>query len=169
MTADDNFRSLPFINQLPASVAQAIAPYAFIEQFPAGTLLFREGTPHDSFSIVIAGRIGLEMHVPGRGALRILSIGRGDVLAWSSLLSGGAMTASATALDDSRLLSASSKELLALSERDHEVGYYLFSKLAGAVSMRLLATRLQLLDLYTDEHPRIDPDRHAEPLVAPAG
>jgi CRP-like cAMP-binding protein len=92
--------------------------------------------------------VALEMNVPGRGRERILSLGPGDVLGWSPLLGGEAMSATATALQDSVLYTATASELRALCEADHELGYYVLREVACSLGKRLLATRLQMLDLF---------------------
>jgi len=65
------------------------------------------------------------------------------------------MTATATAMDDVRAVSTSGEAILALSETDHEFGYRFMRRMAEALSRRLLATRLQLLDLFADTRPAL--------------
>ena len=88
------------------------------------------------------------MDVPGRGKQRILSLAAGDVLGWSPLWGSESMSATATALQDSVLYVATASELRALCEADHELGYYLMREVACSLGKRLLATRLQMLDLF---------------------
>jgi CRP-like cAMP-binding protein len=90
------------------------------------------------------------MSVPARGRVAVLSLGPGDVLAWSALLGGGRMTATARAVGPVTTLAFDAAALLALCESDHEVGYHLMRHLSAALSRRLVATRLQLLDLFAD-------------------
>lgn len=139
-----------FAASLPASVVDQIATIARPREVPAGSRLFREGSQQSELMIVCGGRVGLDMSVPGRGEIRILSLGAGDVLAWSALLGGGRMTASATTLEDTQLLVISAPELLELCALDAGVGYHVMGGIAAALAERLLATRLQLLDLFAD-------------------
>jgi CRP-like cAMP-binding protein len=87
LTVEDAFRATPCVNEFPSEVVKAISPFTVVERHSAGSVIFREGIVHDQFAIVISGSIALEMHIPGRGDLRILTVGHGDVLGWSPLLS----------------------------------------------------------------------------------
>jgi hypothetical protein len=64
------------------------------------------------------------------------------------LLGGGVMTVSASALEDTRAIAASGTELLELCRTNRELGFELMQRMAGALAQRLVATRLQLLDLF---------------------
>ena len=141
---------LRFSEALPAPVLERLGKLAAVRGFPADTVLFREGTRSDQLMIIAIGRVALDMHVPGRGEVRILSLGPGDMLAWSALVTGGVMTSSAVALEDTQVVCIPGAELLALCQADPEIGYHLMSKLAHALGNRLVATRLQLLDLFAD-------------------
>jgi CRP/FNR family transcriptional regulator, cyclic AMP receptor protein len=156
-SVEESLRSLAFSASLPDSVVIQLCALASMERAGPGTILFREGSVHDGISLVVDGHVSLEMNVPGRGDLRILSLSTGDVLAWSALLAHGRMTASAVAVSDVQLLTFRGSELRQLCESNHEVGFHVMQRVATALSRRLLATRLQLLDLFTAQPPPIDP------------
>lgn len=157
LSVDETLRSLAFAESLPESVITQLASLSSIEAIAAGTTLFREATVHHAFSIVVDGHVSLEMDVPGRGNLRILSLSTGDILAWSAILGHGRMTATAVAVTDVQLLAFHGEELRRMCEANHEVGFHLMSRVATALSRRLLATRLQLLDLFATQNPVVDP------------
>jgi CRP-like cAMP-binding protein len=141
---------LRFSAALPPDVLQRIAASAKLCGHSAGAVLFREGGQNDRLLIVCIGRVALEIFVPGRGNIRILSLGPGDMVAWSSLLSGGRMTTSAVAVEDTQIVSISAADVLAACESNHTFGYVLMRQLAKALADRLVATRLQLLDLFAE-------------------
>ena len=72
------------------------------------------------------------------------------------------MTATAIALEPVRTLSINGRSLREWCESDHEAGYHVMRQLVLVLSERLLATRLQLLDLYQEHQPRaaqpVDPE-----------
>jgi hypothetical protein len=86
-----------------------------------------------------------------------MTVGAGDLLAWSALLAPGKMTARALALTPVRMFAAFGPGVRALCESDHEFGYELMCETAKAVAKRLVATRLQLLDLYENSGGRQSP------------
>ncbi|MBX3444577.1 MAG: cyclic nucleotide-binding domain-containing protein [Planctomyces sp.] len=161
MTVDETLRALSFTASLPEPVIRGLAEVCAMRVAPAGTTLFREGETHDEFSIIADGHVSLRMNVPARGDLPILSLSTGDILAWSALLAHGRMTSSAQAVSDVQLLTFQGPELRRLCEADHEVGFHLMSRVASALSRRLLATRLQLLDLFASQPPPVDPAKRA--------
>jgi CRP/FNR family cyclic AMP-dependent transcriptional regulator len=159
-TVAEVLKNLRFSESLPPQVLEAIASSATLRDFPAGTMLFREGTQNDSLMILATGSVALDVYVPGRGDVRILSLGPGDMVAWSALLGGGRMTTSAIALQDTRLIAIPGAEAIALCESDPTFGYNLMRQVAAALANRLVATRLQLLDLFAETAPVIpqEPD-----------
>jgi CRP-like cAMP-binding protein len=148
-------RKLRFSSSLPDDVLEALAASASLEGFAAGTTLFREGAQNDRLMIVSVGRVALEMRVPGRGEIRILTLGPGDMVAWSALLGGGRMTTSAIAVEDTQVLCVAAARVLALCEANHTFGYHLMRQLSRALADRLVATRLQLLDLFAESPPAL--------------
>lgn len=137
-------------SRTPPLVVERLASLCTTLQVPAGVCLFTEGARDSRFSIVAEGQVDLKMNVPGRGDVRILSLGCGDMLGWSALVGGGRMTASATASRETTLLVADGGQLRAACLADHEFGFYIMEHLAVALARRLLATRLQLLDLFAE-------------------
>jgi CRP/FNR family cyclic AMP-dependent transcriptional regulator len=145
--------SVGFFAQLPPGLLAKMAPLTSVEAHSAGSVLFRESERFDRLLIVVKGLVALDMRVPRRGPIRVLTVGPGDVLAWSAVLGDQTMTASATAVEPAELISIQASSLRDLCVADHEVGYAIMTRLAGALSRRLLATRLQLLDLFAESQP----------------
>ena len=138
-----------FWADLPAGVLEALSTAAVLRDFSAGSTIFREGAENHFLSVLHRGHVGLDMHVAGRGRVRILSLGPGEMLAWSALLGDGQMTATATALEETQLISIPGRHLLELCDTSHEFGYQLMTRVADVLAKRLVATRLQLLDLFS--------------------
>ena len=79
-------REQSFWADLPEPVLDALAAVSAVTDFSAGSTIFREGAENHFLYILHRGHVGLDMHVPGRGRVRILSLGPGEMLAWSALL-----------------------------------------------------------------------------------
>jgi len=161
----DELRTLELTAAWPHAVLERLVSLATIQQARAGTALFREGQTADWIAVLASGTVVLEMSVPARGGVRLLTLARGDLLGWSAVLGGGAVTATAIAQSDVRLVRFEGEELAALCDRDHEVGFHVMRRLAWALSRRLTATRLQLLDLYSPVAPVI-PDAAPREVTA---
>lgn len=149
-------RELDFFDPLRDSAIVEMVAIARPQCFPAGAVIFRESEEHPTFYIVHSGSIALDMHVPERGDVRILSVGAGEVLGWSALVGNTVMTATATTLEPTTTVALPGHDLRELCEWDHEIGYRIMTRMATALSRRLLATRLQLLDLFAETTPQAD-------------
>ncbi len=146
-------REIPGASDLSTEMVARLASLAEWRRDPAGTVLFREGEHHAAYYIVHQGHVALEMCLSGRGCTRLLTLGPGEIVAWSSLLGSGVMTATGIAQDDVELIEFSGPRVRQLCDADQQLGYRVMRWLAAALSQRLLATRLQLLDLFTSDAP----------------
>ncbi len=150
LTAPELLRTIRLLDELPERLLLKLAPLATVESVAAGSVLFKEGALCDRVFFVIEGIVALDMYVPQRDPTRILTVGEGEVLAWSALLSDQRMTATATVLEDARFIAIAAQPLRQLCDADHEIGFAFMRCMASALSRRLLATRLQLLDLFAE-------------------
>ncbi|MBM3998308.1 MAG: cyclic nucleotide-binding domain-containing protein [Planctomycetes bacterium] len=141
---------LRFLAEVPSEVIARLADAASLQRAASGSVIFREGTRNANLYLLRKGKVALDMKVPGRGSVRILTLGPGEMIGWSALLGEGKMTAGAVALDDSELVVIDSHGLLRLCESDHHFGFQIMRRMAAALAQRLVATRLQLLDLFAD-------------------
>jgi CRP/FNR family cyclic AMP-dependent transcriptional regulator len=141
-------RHSAFAADFPAEVTQALADAARWRSFAAGTVIFREGERCSAFYIVHRGHVALDMSLAAHGGTRLITLGPGEVVAWSALVGDGRMTATAAAADEVELIEFPGAEVLKRCEADPQFGYHLMRRLAAALAKRLLATRLQMLDLF---------------------
>ncbi|MGE5193996.1 MAG: Crp/Fnr family transcriptional regulator [Deltaproteobacteria bacterium] len=139
---------LRFAAGLPPQTLAELAAMASVQTFAPQSVIFREGDMCPDIFLIESGHVALDMHVPGRGPVRILTVGAGEFLGWSALLNDGPMTCIATALDTIRLVAIPGAKLGALCEANHEIGFRVMQQMARALAQRLVATRLQLLDLF---------------------
>lgn len=114
-----------------------------------GEVLFDEGDFNSNLYLLVEGQVDLAMRVTGRGAVKILSLGPGDIIAWSAMLGAGRMTCRATSVSMCRLIFWKQDVLEALGQKQPDFGLAWMRFVATALSNRLLATRLQLLDLFS--------------------
>lgn len=116
--------------------------------FAAGTVVFREGEPADTWYVVRSGLVALRLTWPGRGTLTLQTVGPGDVLGWSWLFPPYRWTADAVAVADTEALSFDGRCIRLHCDEDAVLGRDLMLRFAQIASQRLQATRLRLLDVY---------------------
>jgi CRP-like cAMP-binding protein len=139
-----------FVVGLPPHILVELAVLAARREFASGAVIFREGADCDELFLIDAGLVALDVQVPGRGPVRILTVGQGEMLGWSALLGSGLMTATATAIEPTKAFAIPGSKIRSLCERNHEAGYRIIWQTASALAQRLTATRLQLLDLFAE-------------------
>lgn len=119
-----------------------------LREVRGGEALFCEGEQDNTLYVVLEGNIAIDIFVPTRGATRIFTAEPLDIIGWSSMTPVvRSRTATARAIQNSRVAAIQSKALNNLCEDDPEIGYLIMKRLANVVASRLLTTRLQLLDI----------------------
>ena len=131
-------------DDLVARLAAIATHYAFA----CGETIFREHQYHQRVYWIVDGVVTLEMSPSHAGPKAVLTVGSGDLLAWSAFLGNQRMTTTAVASTDVQLVGFDSDQARRLCDENNEIGYRFLQSLAEALSRRLVATRLQLLDLF---------------------
>jgi CRP-like cAMP-binding protein len=140
----------PFLRDLPNDYLGRLTAYAWIEQFPYGTYLLREGHPASRFYLLEEGRVALEIHGAQRGQIVVETIEAGECLGWSWLFAPFRWHFSGRATEPVRAIVLDGLQIRSLCETDHSFGYEMMKRTAGVMMQRLQATRLELLDVYSD-------------------
>lgn len=117
-------------------------------QYKAGQDIFHEGDPSLFLFIVKTGRVAIELHITSKGRRTIFTASSGNVFGWSALVEPRIETASARAVEDTTAFAMKGGELMDLCREDPELGFELYRALAEVIMARLIASRLQLLDVF---------------------
>ena len=147
-TIEQILRDVPLFHGLSDDSLELIAGCGSNVHFHEGEVLFREGDPADTFYVIRHGAVALEMFVPARGPVTIETMQSGEVLGWSWLFAPYRWHFDARALTVVRATGFDGACLRAKCDADHELGYQLMGRFAELMLRRLMATRLQLLDVY---------------------
>jgi signal-transduction protein with cAMP-binding, CBS, and nucleotidyltransferase domain len=146
-TIDAVLRDVPLFSGLPAGTLELIGGCAWNETFDQDDLLFRQGSPAETFYVVRRGSVALETFVPERGPATIETVEAGEVLGWSWLFPPYRAHFDARALTGVGVTAFDGR---CLCDLDHSLGYELMSRFAQVLIERLVWTRLRLLDVYGD-------------------
>lgn len=119
--------------------------------FAAGDVLLREGAECDTFGVLVSGLLGMQVLVPGRGTVTLLTVEPGDVYGWSALVPPHRSTSSVLGVEPGEVIVFDAAELRNLLAEDESLAATLYPRILQAVGRRLTATRFQLLDLYARE------------------
>ena len=141
-------REHPFFAGLAEDFLDLVVGCAKNVRFEAGAFLLREGGPADWLYLLRHGRVSLEVTIPGRDALSLMTLGEGEIVGLSWLVPPYRGAFDARALGLVRAVAIDAGCLRAKCEADHDLGYDVMKRFLPVLSQRLQATRLQLLDLY---------------------
>jgi CRP/FNR family transcriptional regulator, cyclic AMP receptor protein len=145
---ESTVREHPFFRALEQRHAAVLTGLATPVSFLPDEEVFRTGDRADVFFLIQHGRVALEVHVPERGALVIETLGPGEILGWSWLISPYRWQFDARAVDTVEGVAFDAAALRETIERDHDLGYALYVSFGRVLLERLQATRHRLLDLY---------------------
>jgi CRP/FNR family cyclic AMP-dependent transcriptional regulator len=108
----DLLRLVPLFNGLTERSFEAIANLASEADYVVGDELVRQGTPGESFIIIVTGRALVD-----RDGKQLRELGPGDFLGEISLIDGSPRTATVTALDPIHALIVQREGFLELIDR----------------------------------------------------
>jgi len=140
----------PAFAEINPQLRDALVSCASECSFKAGELIFTTGDPANEFFFIDTGCVQLTAHSPQKGPLHIQTLAHGDVLGWSWLFPPYTWHFDATAIEDTTAIKLDGRCVRGKCEQDYEFGYQLHRCFSQIMLERLLATRLQLLDLYGD-------------------
>jgi CRP/FNR family cyclic AMP-dependent transcriptional regulator len=117
-------------------------------RFSAGEWLFREGGKADILFLLREGRVAVESAMPGRGAVKVETVGPGDVLGWSALFEPYRWHVDGRALEPTLVFAIDGQCLRGKLDAEPAFGYAFTRRLLYHVHKRLERARLQQLDVY---------------------
>lgn len=156
-------QTIPWFVELNPKQLERLAYIASFVHVHTNEVLFSEGERIDFLYMVLEGQISIENFVPTRGWTRIFTAEPLDIIGWSSMTPViRQRTATAKALVNGRLIAFNSDALHQACEEDHSLGYVILKRISNVVASRMLTTRLQLLELFTNQG---EPESSQHPLM----
>ncbi len=142
---------IPWFQELKPEHIQRVAEISSLRPYKAGEVFFHEGDKQDYFYIVLSGRVALDMFVPHRGKIRFYTCEEWDNFGWSAVTPFvRTRTAGAIGVMDGLVIATDVQKLHEFAEEDHDFGYIFFRRMTNVIAGRLMATRLQLLDMFAE-------------------
>ncbi|MFF7047235.1 cyclic nucleotide-binding domain-containing protein [Streptomyces griseorubiginosus] len=116
--------------------------------FAAGERIFNEGGKADRFWIIHTGTVTLDLHVPGRQAAVVETLGAGKMLGWSWLVPPHHWHLGAEATSPVRAYEFDAAAVREMCAKDPGLDHELCTYVSGVLARRLRSSRVRLLDLY---------------------
>jgi CRP-like cAMP-binding protein len=120
-------------------------------RFAPNQYLFKEDSDADQLYLLREGKVALESHLPGKGAVKVETLTGGGVLGWSVLFAPHRWHVDCRALEPTLAFAVDGVCLRDKMQRDAVFAYAVTRRLLWEVHKRLERARLQQLDVYKAE------------------
>lgn len=137
-----------FFKNLDQKTIALIAGCGKNEAYQPGEMIAHEGESADHFYIIREGNVAIQLHTPNKGGITVQTVGPDDIVGWSWLFPPYKWCFDIKAIEKTKLIALDGKCLRDKCENDHDLGFQLMKKFSEIMVGRLLATRMQLLDVY---------------------
>jgi len=146
----------PFFSGMSQKHLDLLNQSATYAEFGGGDVIFREGSPANSFFLIEKGAVALEADMNGEGLVQIGVAKDGEPLGWSWLFAPHIWHFHARALKRTTATYFDATALRQLCEEDHDFGYELMKRMSQVMIARLQLTRAEMLKLYSQSVKTID-------------
>ncbi len=146
-TIPELLRENEFFSELPDDDIEFIAGCAQIAHFAKGKFVMLAGEPCTHFYLVRTGRAVVEVETANRARV-IHSPGPGDLIGWSWVLPPATWRYDVRVIEDISAIAFDAECVRRKCEEDTEFGYHIYRRILELVIERLMATRIQMLDMF---------------------
>lgn len=137
-----------FFSGLSDDFIEFLADCAIKMRIKDGEALFKQGERADKFYLLRSGQVSIQVPALMGPTLDIQTLGEGEILGWSWLISPYRWSFQARAIEDSDVIEFDGSAILARCEQDPAFGYELFKRFAALMSERLDAARQKMMDQW---------------------
>jgi len=147
----ETLKIIPLFLDFSADQLGRLSQISEVIEFEPGDTPLLEGQPLDYLYIVVDGEMQIEVYVPSYGNMETARLGPLDIFGWSAMTPVVRQrTGTTTAVTHCRVIRIMGKQLYALCEEDHDIGFYIYRRIANVVARSFLATRLQFMNLLVE-------------------
>jgi len=151
ITKDDLKSLLGQTFDLTDAHVEALLPLAQEREAANDEILYRQGEPAEHFYLLVEGKVILEAELAPGVTASLNSIKPGYVFGWSALV-GGNHDLQARAVEVSDLVAFEKDSLIALMDKDHDLGYRIIQAILRLIKNRLDTRSAQFLRILA-RHP----------------
>lgn len=144
-------RGIDGFDRLEEEELERIARLARPGAVKAGEPVDVQGAPADKFYILVSGRLAVILTLDfgvAHQTYQLMTLGAGQMFAWSGLVGNPYYTAGSRAITDCTYLEFDVKELEQLFDDDPRLGYVVMRLVARTVALRLRHMQLVLAQQY---------------------
>lgn len=145
MVPADTLRKLDLFDGLSAPELKKLEGISELAAYPRGAFIFIENEEARKLYIMLEGKVAVQFETARHQEAVVHIASSGEAFGWSAMVQPYRFTASARAIEDSKVVTVDGERLRMFLKDDCHIGFVIMEKLAQAISNRLRETRLQLI------------------------
>lgn len=145
---DKLLKEHPFFKDMDGKSLKTLTGCAKNERFEAGEIIAREGEDANKFYVIRAGTIAIEFNVPGRGEIIVETLSEGEILGWAWMVEPYTWSSDVRAKELTRVVSLDVACLRKKLDKDHTLGFDLYSRFTKIMARHLHTAHLQMSDMF---------------------
>ena len=154
MVARDDLKQIFMLRYLSDKMLDKLIPITQLVHFDKRELIFRQGEKTRYFYMLKEGKVILEQRITDKIAVSVSAIKPGNSFGWSAMLDGEEYTIDAVCAEPCKVLTLRDKEIKALFEEDHSLGFIMSQQLLRIIKKRYDIRTEQFLKTLR-HHPEI--------------
>ena len=151
MVKFDVLKRCSMVRDLSDEQLKTIAKLGKEETYEVGELLVKQGRTAEKLFLIEDGLVGIYLELGPITHRLLQAASEFEVVGWTSMLPPYRARATAKAIETTRVLALRSKDLIALCEKDCEIGNEIYRGLATLIAMRLNSAFIQLMGVTSQD------------------
>ena len=152
--AREDLKQIFMLRYLSDEMLDKLIPITRLVHFEKRELIFRQGDKSRHFYMLKEGKVILEQRITDKIAVSVSAIKSGSSFGWSAMLDGEVYTIDAVCAEPCKVFTLRDKEIKALFEEDHSLGFFMSQQLLRIIKKRYDIRTEQFLKTLR-HHPEI--------------
>ena len=151
MTKLEVLKRCPFVRELNDEQLRVMAEKCHEETFEVGETLGKQGRTQGSIYLIEEGLVGIYLEVGPMSTRLLQSASNFEIVCWSAMLPPYRCSATAKAIETTKVLTFDGQELVNLCETDPIIGCKVHRGLASVIAVRLHNAFTQLMGVTVQD------------------
>ena len=151
MAKFDVLKRCSLLRDMSDEQLKTIAKLAKEETYEVGELLVKQGRTAEKFFLVEDGLVGIYLELGPITHRLLQSASEFEMVGWTSMLPPYRARATAKAIETTKALAFSAKDLIALCEKNTEICSQIYRGLATLIALRLNNAFIQLMGVTSQD------------------
>jgi len=151
MAKFDVLKRCSMVRDLSDEQLKIIAKLAKEETYEVGELLIKQGRTVEKLFLIEDGLVGIYLELGPITHRLLQTASEFEVVGWTSMLPPYRARATAKAIETTKALAFSAKGLIALCEKNPEIGNQIYRGLATLIALRLGSAFIQLMGVTSQD------------------